>query len=140
MRQFSILVFLALVFGGAVVWVEKESRKVKGVLTQIPELQAQLGDLQVEVKRLDEALQAVKLAQRRPNLKAVASRIRSEQRPAPVRATGSIGSAPLTASDVTSAPPAIDSGGDQEDEEWDKPTVDAEAYREQRDLQQDPYQ
>lgn len=149
MRQFSILVVFVLAFGGAAVLYEKESRKVKGVLTQITELQAQLGDLQAEVNRLNGELEAVKLAERRrPDLKTIAGRIRSEERPvrtAPVRAAESANSRQLIASDVTSAPPAIRAGGSEEvdDAEWSRPTMDAEQYQPgDSESQQplDPYQ
>ncbi|SDZ78432.1 hypothetical protein [Microbulbifer marinus] len=138
MRQFSILVIFVLAFGGAAVMYEKESRKVKGVLTQITELQAQLGDLQAEVNRLDGELEAVKLAERRrPNLKNIATRVRTQDRPAstsaaPVRSTDGGKSRQLIASDVTSAPPAIHGRDDEEtadDSEWNRPTVDAEQYQ-----------
>ncbi|WP_323844017.1 hypothetical protein [Microbulbifer magnicolonia] len=138
MRQFSILVIFVLAFGGAAVLYEKESRKVKGVLTQITELQAQMGDLQAEVNRLNGELEAVKLAGRRqPNLKTMASRIRSDE---PAAVTGKTQarmvetgkSRQLIASDVTAAPPAIHGRGDDEqadDGEWNRPTVDAEQYQ-----------
>ncbi|MFC6635505.1 hypothetical protein [Microbulbifer taiwanensis] len=145
MRQFSILVIFVLAFGGAAVLYEKESRKVKGVLTQITELQAQLGDLQAEVNRLNGELEAVKLAERRrPNLKTIASRIRSEERPAttataPAATTGN--ARQLIASDVTSAPPAIRGrdGEEADDSGWNKPTVDAEQYQAEQPVT-DPYQ
>lgn len=143
MRQFSILVIFVLAFGGAAVLYEKESRKVKGVLTQLTELQAQLGDLQAEVSRLNEELEAAKLAERRrPSLKAIASRIRSSEHPSatvPVKSNNKDTNG-LVASDVTSAPPAIDAGGDEEEAEWNRPTVDAEQYRAQQEPVTDPYQ
>ncbi|SHG24995.1 hypothetical protein SAMN04487965_3617 [Microbulbifer donghaiensis] len=137
MRQFSILVIFVLAFGGAAVLYEKESRKVKGVLAQITELQAQLGDLQAEVNRLNGELEAVKLAERRrPNLKTIASRIHTEDRPAVINRTqarsAEARSHQLIASDVTSAPPAIHGRGEDEtvgDSEWNRPTVDAEQYQ-----------
>ncbi|MGL6162714.1 hypothetical protein [Microbulbifer sp.] len=132
MRQFSILVVFTLAFGGAAVLYEQESRKVKGVLTQITELQAQLGDLQAEVNRLSAELEATKLAERRrTELKAVASRVLRDEKPAPkpaVQVWDSSGK--LIASDVTTAPPAIRGRGeDPEEDEWNRPTVDAEPYQ-----------
>lgn len=151
MRQFSILVVFALAFGGAAVIYEKESRKVKGVLTQITELQAQLGDLQAEVNRLNGELEAVKLAQRRhPDLKTISHRIHRGERPIsagaePARAEVKTRSGKLIASDVTTAPPAIHARGNAEegDAEWDSPTVDAQPYQPAEPESQellDPYQ
>ncbi|AMX02681.1 hypothetical protein [Microbulbifer thermotolerans] len=145
MRQFSILVVFALAFGGAAVMYEKESRKVKGVLTQITELQAQLGDLQAEVNRLSGELEAVKLAQRRhPDLKTISRRIHRSERAAssvsePARTEAKSHSGKLIASDVTTAPPAIHGrrNVEGEDSEWDGPTTDAEP--ESQELL-DPYQ
>ncbi|MFA0812966.1 hypothetical protein [Microbulbifer epialgicus] len=150
MRQFSILVIFVVAFGGAAILYEKESRKVKGVLTQITELQAQMGDLQAEVNRLNSELEAAKLAERRrPNLSSMASRIRREV-PKPVppkpvvekrygKATNG-----LIASDVTTAPPAIKSnnGNVEQDSEWSRPTMDADRYQEESDREEvlDPYQ
>ncbi|MBB3063206.1 hypothetical protein [Microbulbifer rhizosphaerae] len=132
MRQFSILVVFALAFGGAAVLYEQESRKVKGVLTQITELQAQLGDLQAEVNRLSAELEATKLTERRrPGLKSMASRVLRDEKPADkpaVQVRDSSGK--LIASDVTSAPPAIRGRGEDPDEdEWNRPTMDAEQYQ-----------
>lgn len=153
MRLFSILVIFVIAFGGAAMLYEQESRKVKGVLTQITELQAQLGDLQAEVNKLRGELEATKLAERRrPGLKEMAASPRRSQ-PAPAattsrteEVTGRDGRA-LIASDVTSAPPAIrrDAEG-EEDPEWSRPTVDAEEYRRESGPQGekgesvDPYQ
>jgi len=150
MRQFSILVIFVLAFGGAAVLYEKESRKVKGVLTQITDLQAQLGDLQAEVNRLSGELEAVKLAERRrPDLKTIAGR-RAEERPAKAATTAartadSASPRRLIASDVTSAPPAIRARGDEEADEsgWSRPTIDAEQYQPADSEPQeplDPYQ
>ncbi|WP_193163977.1 hypothetical protein [Microbulbifer hainanensis] len=140
MRQFSILVIFVVAFGSAAALYEHESRKVKGVLSQITELQAQLGDLQAEVNRLNGELEAVKLAERRrPSLKAMASQARREAGRAvqprtdkQVAVQGSGHSRELIASDVTSAPPAIHGQGDDsaDDAEWSQPTVDADRYRE----------
>ncbi|AWF83466.1 MULTISPECIES: hypothetical protein [unclassified Microbulbifer] len=139
MRQFSILVIFALAFGGAAVMYEKESRKVKGVLTQITELQAQMGDLQAEINRLNSELEAVKLAERRrPNLSAMANRIRREGSgnsaqvaPKPKVEDRFEKSRNLMQSDVTSAPPAIQSNtrSNNDESEWSRPTVDADEYR-----------
>ncbi|WP_250462427.1 hypothetical protein [Microbulbifer litoralis] len=143
MRQFSILVVFVLAFGGAAVLYEKESRKVKGVLTQITELQAQVGDLQAEVNRLNGELEAVKLAERRrPHLSTIANRVRRDNRtvrPAEREVDSSrqrrrSDGRELIASDVTSSAPAIhgDEGDDSgSDAEWEGPTVDAEQYRSQ---------
>jgi TolA-binding protein len=136
MRQFSILVIFALAFGGAAVLYEQEARKVKGVLSQITELQAQVGDMQVEIKRLNGELETVKLSERRrPNLQTIASRVLREDKPTQTRSaakpqTDAAGQPrQLIASDVTSAPPAIRSRGENaEDDEWSRPTVDAEYY------------
>ncbi|MFS1523361.1 hypothetical protein ACL7TT_04495 [Microbulbifer sp. 2304DJ12-6] len=150
MRQFSILVIFVLAFGGAAVLYEQESRKVKGVLTQITQLQAQMGDLQAEVNRLNSELKTVKLAERRrPNLSTMASRIRREVpgsgAPQPVVGTGLEGtSSGLIASDVTTAPPAIRSndGSREDDRDWSHPTVDADQYQGESEEQEvlDPYQ
>lgn len=141
MRQFSILVVFALAFGGAAVLYEQESRKVKGVLTQITELQAQLGDLQAEVNRLSAELEAAKLAQRRrPDLKTMASRALRDEKPAAqpaVRERDSSGK--LIASDVTTAPPAIRGRGDSQEDDWNKPAMDAEEYQPEQPVT-DPYQ
>ncbi|MCO1334962.1 hypothetical protein MO867_11490 [Microbulbifer sp. OS29] len=150
MRQFSILVIFVLAFGGAAVLYEKESRKVKGVLTQITELQAQMGDLQAEVNRLNSELEATKLAdRRRPNLSAMASRIRREGNTAvapksPVEKRFD-NSRNVMASDVTAAPPAIQSNRrhPEDESEWSRPSVDADQYQEQSGEQPavvDPYQ
>lgn len=155
MRQFSILLVFALAFGGAAVLYEHESRKVKGVLTQITELQAQMGDLQAEVNRLNSELEAAKLAERRrPGLKTIARHLRRDSGTSE-RAPTSVGSQAvaqggqsrqLVASDVTSAPPAINREGSAEDAEWNRPTMDAETYRSEPGDQQggsgvvDPYQ
>lgn len=141
MRQFSILVVFALAFGGAIVFYEQEARKVKGVLSQITELQAQVGDMQAEINRLNGELEAVKLAERRrPNLGQIANRVlREDGRPqVRQRAPEESGrSRELVASDVTTAPPAIRSRGEApEDDEWNRPTVDAEDST----LEADPYQ
>ncbi|GAB2876007.1 hypothetical protein ACCI51_13915 [Microbulbifer echini] len=150
MRQFSILVIFVLAFGGAAVLYEKESRKVKGVLTQITELQAQMGDLQAEVNRLNSELEAVKLAERRrPNLGAIAKRIRREAAapmpPKPVvEARFEKKRGALIASDVTTALPAIQSGGNKgsEESDWARPTIDADAYQRESSEEEvlDPYQ
>ncbi|WP_444884480.1 hypothetical protein [Microbulbifer sp. PSTR4-B] len=151
MRQFSILVIFALAFGGAAVLYEKESRKVKGVLTQITELQAQMGDLQAEVNRLNSELEAVKLAERRrPTLSTMASRIRRESStsipPKPVvEKRFEQKRSALIASDVTKAPPAIQSGeeqGGRESDEWSRPTMDADQYQRESSKEEvlDPYQ
>ena len=152
MRQFSILVIFAIAFGGAAVLYEQESRKVKGVLTQLTEIQAQLGDLQAEVNRLNGELEAAKLAdRRRPVLKNMAQPVQRTpstsqpqavrtQEPAPARERK------LVASDVTSAPPVIRRDAESEDEaEWNRPTVDAEQYRSEAaqsgtEAVADPYQ
>ena len=140
MRQFSILVIFVVAFGGAAALYEHEARKVRGVLSQITELQAQLGDLQAEVNRLNGELEAVKLAdRRRPSLKTMASQAHREVTPAvqsrtnkQVTVQGSGHSRELIASDVTSAPPAIHGQGDDgaDDTGWSQPTVDADRYRE----------
>ncbi|WP_444943970.1 hypothetical protein ACJJIK_01450 [Microbulbifer sp. ZKSA006] len=151
MRQFSILVIFALAFGGAAVMYEKESRKVKGVLTQITELQAQVGDLQAEINRLNSELEAVKLAERRrPNLSAMANRIRREANAPQVAPKPKVEerfekSRNLIQSDVTSAPPAIQSNtrSNQDDSDWARPTVDADEYRGESGEESavlDPYQ
>ncbi|BBM03973.1 hypothetical protein [Microbulbifer sp. GL-2] len=150
MRQFSILVIFVLAFGGAAVLYEKESRKVKGVLTQITELQAQMGDLQAEVNRLNSELKAAQLAERRrPNLSTMASRIRREvPRPAApkpvVEKRFEKTASSLIASDVTAAPPAIQSGKGStgDDDEWSHPTMDADQYRDESGGEEvlDPYQ
>ena len=149
MRQFSILVIFALAFGGAAVLYEQESRKVKGVLTQLTEIQAQLGDLQAEVSRLNGELEAAKLAdRRRPGLKNMAQPVQGASS-APVARPKE--SAParertLVASDVTSAPPVIRRNEESEDDaEWNRPTVDAEQYRRDAaeggtEVAADPYQ
>ncbi|MEX2962692.1 hypothetical protein [Microbulbifer sp. TYP-18] len=149
MRQFSMLVIVAVILGGAAILYEQESRKVKGVLTQLTELQAQLGDLQAEVTRLNGELEAAKLAWRRqPSLRA---RARPDQRAAPVQIPPSQGhqASPgsereLIASDVTTAPPVIRRDEEAEDRgEWSRPTVDAEEYQRQNGNDAstvDPYQ
>ncbi|MFV8782411.1 hypothetical protein ACNKU7_08305 [Microbulbifer sp. SA54] len=149
MRQFSILVVFALAFGGAAVLYEQESRKVKGVLSQITDLQAKVGDMQAEINRLNAELEAVKLAERRrPNLSSVANRVlhsKADVQPsAPVsrRAPQTRESQGFTAGDVTAAAPAIRSR-EVEDGEWTKPTVDAEVYESQAGGEKpvtDPYQ
>lgn len=152
MRQFSILVIFALAFGGAAVMYEQESRKVKGVLTQLTEIQAQLGDLQAEVNRLNGELEAAKLAdRRRPGLKNMAQPVQRAPSASEVQAVRPQETAPdrerkLIASDVTSAPPVIRRNDETEDEaEWNRPTVDAEQYRREAaesgtEVAADPYQ
>jgi len=135
MRQFSILVIFVVAFGGAAALYEHESRKVRGVLSQITELQAQMGDLQAEVNRLNGELEAAKLAQRRkPNLQRLATRLGRTSDTGAVqegRVRERVENHELIATDVTSAPPAIRSQGDSEDDaEWQRPTVDADRYRE----------
>ncbi|WP_226662046.1 hypothetical protein [Microbulbifer aggregans] len=153
MRQFSILVVFALAFGGAAVLYEQESRKVKGVLTQITDLQAKVGDMQAEINRLNAELEAVKLAERRrPNLGAVANRVLHSKvdtnpsapvsRPAPQSARKS---QEFSVGDVTVSTPAIHGRGESpEESEWAKPTVDAETYESQSggtdEPVTDPYQ
>ncbi|MFI2810192.1 MULTISPECIES: hypothetical protein [Microbulbifer] len=133
MRYFPILVFFVLAFGGAAVFYEKESRKVKGVLSQITDLQAKVGDLQAEVKQLRSELEASQVAERRrPSLRNIsqASARRSQAtRPAETRQarTGQSSDSGLVASDVTSAGPAI--SREAEDDEWARPTMDADEYR-----------
>ncbi|GAA5526063.1 hypothetical protein Maes01_02652 [Microbulbifer aestuariivivens] len=142
MRFFLILAVFVIAFGGAAMLYEQESRKVKGVLEQVTELQAQMGDLQAEVNRLRGELQAVKLTQqRRLQLNGELARERQARlgavegaealegaedtvRQRPQGPKGRI----LAASDVTSAAPVIRPGG-EEDPEWSRPTVDAEEYR-----------
>ena len=152
MRQFSILVIFAIAFGGAAVMYEQESRKVKGVLTQLTEIQAQLGDLQAEVNRLNGELEAAKLAdRRRPGLKSMAQPV--QRAPSASKAQAVAAQEPtvdrerkLIASDVTSAPPVIRRDAETEDEaEWNRPTVDAEQYRNEAvnsstEAVADPYQ
>ncbi|WP_237064694.1 hypothetical protein [Microbulbifer guangxiensis] len=152
MRLFSILVIFVIAFGGAAVLYEQESRKVKGVLTQITELQAELGDLQAEVNKLRGELEAARLAERRrPGLKEMAASPRRAEPTQTVTArrdeTETRQSRALIASDVTTAPPAIrrDAEG-EEDPEWNRPTVDAEEYRRESAAENDaakavdPYQ
>ncbi|WP_160153849.1 hypothetical protein [Microbulbifer sp. ALW1] len=146
MRQFSILLVFVVAFGGAAVLYEQESRKVKGVLSQITDLQAKVGDMQAEINRLNGELEAVKLAERRrPNLNSIASRVLKNEPAAPVsRPAPTAQQRGLMASDVTAAAPAIRGRGEPEEEgEWSKPTVDAEAYQSQSDSGEsvtDPYQ
>jgi len=153
MRQFSILVVFALAFGCAAVLYEQESRKVKGVLGQITDLQAKVGDMQAEINRLNGELEAIKLAERRrPHLNTIASRVLNDE-PAPAAATRPVERAAakpesrsgFVAGDVTPSAPAIKSHGDEEDSEWTKPTVDAEVYQAQsgnsgESAVADPYQ
>ncbi|WP_237055880.1 hypothetical protein [Microbulbifer sediminum] len=132
MRYFPILVFFVLAFGGAAVFYEKESRKVKGVLSQITDLQAKVGDLQAEVNELRSELEASKVAERRrPSLKTIsrAGNHRSQAtRPGEVRESQSgRGDRGLVASDVTPAGPAI--SREKEEEEWSRPSVDADQYQ-----------
>ncbi|WP_066963939.1 hypothetical protein [Microbulbifer sp. Q7] len=147
MRQFSILLVFVVAFGGAAVLYEQESRKVKGVLSQITDLQAKVGDMQAEINRLNAELEAVKLAERRrPNLNGIASQVLKNEpvapvsKPAPTRPERR----GLVVGDVTSAAPAIRGRGESAEEgEWAKPTVDAEAYEAQSadsDAAVDPYQ
>lgn len=148
MRQFSILLVFAVAFGGAAVLYEQESRKVKGVLSQITDLQAKVGDMQAEINRLNAELETVKLAERRrPNLNAIASRVLKNEPAAPISkpAPPQDKRRGLVAGDVTSAAPAIrgrEEPGD--DGEWSKPTVDAEAYEVEAGGEEvpvsDPYQ
>ncbi|WP_346839770.1 hypothetical protein [Microbulbifer sp. SAOS-129_SWC] len=150
MRQFSILVIFVVAFGSAAALYEHESRKVRGVLSQITELQAQMGDLRAEVNRLNSELEAAKLAQRRkPSLNRMASHLNRNSQPATVREQGRVRerveNSELIATDVTSAPPAIHGQGDsQEDGEWAQPTVDSDRYREETEGEKpqvvDPYQ
>jgi len=155
MRQFSFLVIIALAFGAAAVFYEKESRKVKGVLSQITDLQAKVGDMQAEINRLNSELETMKLAERRrPNLNSLANRVLNPEttraeKTSPVidsaRSSGARGSSSgLAASDVTSSVPAIRGRGENpEDSEWSKPTVDAEVYEAQTGKERpvtDPYQ
>ena len=153
MRQFSILLVFVVAFGGAAVLYEQESRKVKGVLSQITDMQAKLGDMQAEINRLNAELEAVKLAdRRRPNLNAIASRVLSNAPVEPSVATGTRRAQPaptvqnrgLVAGDVTNASPAIRGrGAAPEEGEWAKPTVDAEVYEAQSESNEtvtDPYQ
>lgn len=150
MRNFSLLVVIVLAFGTAAVFYEKESRKLKGVLSQITDLQAKVGDMQAEINRLNGELEAVKLAERRrPNLNAVANRVLKREVTRSDSAESSVNGARksasgLTAGDVTSAGPAIRRHGDsQDDSDWNKPTVDAEEYQAQSEKSEtvtDPYQ
>ena len=150
MRQFSILVVFALAFGGAAVLYEQESRKVKGVLSQITDLQAKVGDMQAEINRLSAELEAAKLSdRRRPQLKAISSReLNKDSAPATAqraRAAQPTSRSEFSAGDVTSSAPAIKSRGEEADSEWTKPTVDAEVYEAQgagsdQSSVTDPYQ
>ncbi|QKX18070.1 hypothetical protein [Microbulbifer sp. YPW1] len=146
MRQFSILLVFVVAFGGAAVLYEQESRKVKGVLSQITDLQAKLGDMQAEINRLNAELEAVKIAERRrPNLNSIASRVLHNEPAAPApKPAQNPQRRGLVAGDVTSAAPAIRARGEQaEDGEWAKPSVDAEAYEAQAAQEApvaDPYQ
>ncbi|WP_078083730.1 hypothetical protein [Microbulbifer mangrovi] len=146
MRQFSILLVFVVAFGGAAVLYEQESRKVKGVLSQITDLQAKLGDMQAEINRLNAELEAVKIAERRrPNLNSIASRVLHNEPAAPAPKPAQSQQRGLVAGDVTSAAPAIRGRGDEqgEDGEWSKPSVDAEAYEAQSAQEApvaDPYQ
>ncbi|AQQ67451.1 hypothetical protein Mag101_07220 [Microbulbifer agarilyticus] len=136
MRQFSILLVFVVAFGGAAVLYEQESRKVKGVLSQITDLQAKVGDMQAEIKRLNAELESVKLAERRrPNLNTVASRVLKNEsvktRPVAQAGAGEQGRGVFTG-DVTTSAPAIRGRGESgEDGEWAKPSVDAEVYEAQ---------
>lgn len=148
MRYFPILVFFVLAFGGAAVFYEKESRKIKGVHSQITDLQAKVGDLQAEVNRLRSELEASKVSERRrPSLKSIASAgSRSGDRaantaPATTGRSADGSGKGLVASDVTSSGPAIR----REEDEWSRPTVDADRYRSGSEGAapegvQDPYQ
>lgn len=155
MRQFSILLIFAVAFGGAAVLYEQESRKVKGVLSQITDLQAKVGDMQAEINRLNSELETVKLAERRrPNLNSIANRVlkNTPATPAvapnrPKRASASSAQQRgLVVGDVTTAAPAIRGRGESEDSgEWARPTVDAEAHDSQTgkvadESVADPYQ
>lgn len=138
MRQFSILLVFVVAFGGAAVLYEQESRKVKGVLSQITDLQARMGDMQAEINRLNAELEAVKMAERRrPNLNNIAARVLNNELARPASAVSASGqlhesaqagnSRGLVAGDVTTSGPAIRSRGEPADEsEWSRPTVDAE--------------
>lgn len=102
---------------------------MKGVLSQITDLQAKVGDMQAEINRLNAELEAVKVAERRrPNLNNIAARVLNNQPAKPVSASGqSSGSASLVAGDVTAPGPAIRGRGEPgDDAEWSRPTVDAE--------------
>lgn len=131
MRQFSILLVFVVAFGGAAVLYEQESRKVKGVLSQITDLQAKVGDMQAEINRLNAELEAVKVAERRrPSLNNIAARVLNNEPVKPVSASGqsSGAAASLVAGDVTAPGPAIRGRGESgDDAEWSRPTVDAEA-------------
>lgn len=138
MRQFSILLVFVVAFGGAAVLYEQESRKVKGVLSQITDLQAKVGDMQAEINRLNAELESVKMAERRrPNLNNIAARVLNKdlaQSASAVSVSGRLqdsaqagNSRGLVAGDVTASGPAIRSHGEPADEsEWSRPTVDAE--------------
>ena len=149
MRQFSILVVFALAFGCAAVLYEQESRKVKGVLSQITDLQAKVGDMQAEINRLSAELEAAKLSERRrPHLNTIAKRVLNNE-PVTARAPKPVAKpeprSGFAAGDVTPAAPAIRSREDGEDSEWVKPTVDAEVYEAQNGKSEqsavtDPYQ
>ena len=118
MRQFSILLVFLVAFGGAAVLYEQESRKVKGVLSQITDLQAKVGDMQAEINRLNAELEAVKLAERRrPNLNSIANRVLKNEPVAPVSRSVPAQQARggLVAGDVTSAAPAIRGRGESEE-------------------------
>ncbi|MBB5210617.1 hypothetical protein [Microbulbifer hydrolyticus] len=149
MRQFSILLIFVVAFGGAAVLYEQESRKVKGVLSQITDLQAKVGDMQAEINRLNAELETVKMAERRrPNLNRIATRVLNNEpaATAPAKAAQTQQERRgLVAGDVTAATPAIRGRGDaEEDGEWSRPTVDAEAYEAQPSAEArpvtDPYQ
>ncbi|SDK24653.1 hypothetical protein [Microbulbifer yueqingensis] len=142
MRYFPILMMFVLAFGGAAVFYEKESRKIKGVHSQITDLQAKVGDLQAEVNRLSSELAAAKASdRRRPSLRSIT---RAGARPtepaggAGQREAGRNTDRGLVASDVTSSGPAIRRG--EEEDEWSRPTVDAERYRpgSEEDASQEP--
>ncbi|HEY8568288.1 hypothetical protein [Microbulbifer sp.] len=138
MRQFSILLIFVVAFGSAAVLYEQESRKVKGVLSQITDLQAKVGDMQAEINRLNAELEAVKLAERRrPNLNTIASRVLHNEPAKPVATSAAGGSSSsasqrgLVAGDVTASAPAIRGREAADESEWAKPTVDAEVRESQ---------
>lgn len=158
MRNLTLVLMFAAAISGMAIFYETESRKTRGVLDQMTQMQAEVGDLKAELKRVSAELAEMKLDQRRQGaMKAVVS----NTKPAPVatvtapversserkaRRLPESGDKVVRLSDGTDAGPVIKSNQAEEDaaaEEafWSAPTVDAERLVEEEaeEAATDPY-
>lgn len=162
MRNLTLVLMFAAAISGMAIFYETESRKTRGVLDQMTQMQAEVGDLKAELKRVSAELAEMKLDQRRQGaMKAVVS----NTRPAPaatvtapverstessaqrkIRRLPEASDKVVRLSDGTDAGPVINSNQADEDaaaEEafWNAPTVDAERLGEEEaeEAATDPY-